>query len=139
MTPRAPLCLLPLLLLPLACKGAQPQGPDAAYRAFLQHAQALHAGKGEKELLADFDAQTRAALQARAAEASRATSDALSPDPAEQLTLGGASTVPVSEIRVRSLTGREATLEVVLDGGASLPVKMVHEEGRWRVHLDALP
>jgi hypothetical protein len=138
--PAAVKTLLALSLLPLlGCKPATLSSPDAAYRAFLQHAHSAHEGKGEKELLADFDSSTRAALQARASEATHATSEALPADPGYQLTLGGAAAPAVAEIRVASASASEAVLQVVLDGGATLPVKMVLEGGSWRVHLDALP
>jgi hypothetical protein len=99
----------------------------------VEHVGQARAGKSVP-WLDDFDAPTRAALEARAKAAAQATGELLPADAAYQL-LQGPPPVPLAGVRVVDQSGEHATLEVAFDAGPPQRVEMVREGGRWKVHL----
>jgi hypothetical protein len=131
-----------LLLFLVGCKPAAPTAPEAAYRAFIELAGEAGAGnaKAQKALLDAFDTPTRAALVAHEHAASVAAGhDVVPDDPIYQLFQGGAPPSAITDIKVVSEAGDVALLQVTTDGGGSGPVKLVREDGRWKLHLDIDP
>lgn len=133
--------LLGFALLLSAChrEPAPAAAPDQAYREFAQAVADAHQGKDPKSLLGYFDAPTRAALTARADAAAKASGDDSLKEPGGSMLLGGPGAPPLADVKVLAEQGDAATLQVSTDAGPASTVKMVREEGRWRIHLDAVP
>jgi hypothetical protein len=129
--------LIIALLCLAGCSRPPPAEPAAAYRVFLHHVATSRGGE-QVGLLDDFDAATRDALTREAAAASQAAGAQLPADPVIQL-LQGLPPVPPTDIRVVEQSPDRAVLEVTLDAGGGGTVTMVHEGGRWRVHLEVPP
>ena len=134
---RLALALVALWLVS-GCKPQQPATPDGAYRAFVAQAEAEREGRPSKDFMLAFDASTRAALLARAKIAAEAAGKGFPEDAADQMSLGGFTPSAVAGVEVVQQSQDSALLRVTTDGGEQGTVKMVREEGQWRIHLDAL-
>lgn len=132
---------LALLLLLAGChRGEAPAAtPQDAYRNFIEAMAAAHQSGDPKGLIDFFDAPTRAALAARSTAAAQKLGDPAPADPGWQLLEGASLAPPVADLAVQAQTPTTATLTISGDGGALGTVKLVLEQGRWRIHLDALP
>ncbi len=122
--------VLLLAALPLLTCG-RPAGPADAYRAF---AAAVRAGD-EEAIWAMLSSASRAALEARAKAAAKA--GGAMPGSARQLLVGDAvSSMPrVKSVTVRRESGDEALLAVTTEDAGEGQVRLVREEGGWRVVL----
>ncbi|MBS2026711.1 MAG: hypothetical protein JST54_02305 [Deltaproteobacteria bacterium] len=134
---RLALALVALWLVS-GCKPQQPSTPEAAYRAFVAQAEAAREGRPSKDFMLAFDSSTRAALLARAKAAAGAAGKGFPEDAADQMSLGGFTPSAVASVEVVQQAENSALLRITTDGGEQGTVRMVREEGQWRVHLDAL-
>lgn len=135
---RLALALVALSLV-LGCKTQPPSTtPEGAYRNFVAQSEAAREGKPTKDFLLAFDAPTRTILLERVKAAAAAAGKGFPTDPADQMTLGVLAVSPVSSVEVVQESADSALLHVVTDGGEQGNVKMVREDGQWRIHLDGL-
>jgi len=104
--------------------------PVSAYQSFLR---AL--SKGEAELAySALSAPTRELLAARAKQISEASGGSVRNDPAAIFFVNAAKAPPVTDLKVVSQEGEQATLAIAA-GGKTHQVRMVREGGAWRIDL----
>ncbi len=122
--------LLASVLLLSAC-ARRDLPPDAAYRAFARAA-AERDGDAAWPLLS---ADTRAWLEKRARAAASVAPGVVADSP-QRLLFGDAAAVrPPKEIEVLSADGAVARLRVVDGEGRAAEVRMVREDGAWKVEV----
>lgn len=129
-----PLLLSVLCFLALGCRPAESR-PEDVLESFLQEVSFGRAEAAWRRL----SERSREALVERHRALAEAAGEAVdpSPDPADVLssTLGLTVLSPAESVVVVSPPGDVVTLRVSVEGGRSAEVRMVREDGSWRVDL----